>query len=367
MIIMIETGAVPHNFKQIKPSLHKTAILDGRMNFPLCLAPMVGLSHAPLRQVIRDYMPKDVVTIWPTEMLNSRKLPIENFKLVPETAKLDFETHLVPQILGNDEKYIAPSVAKLIDWGAEGIDINMGCPVQKALKHNYGVALMGDPAYAAEVVRITVKNSSVPVSVKLRAGHQNDISFLLNFVEGLVSAGASWITIHPRTAEQKRRGSADWEQIKILKQKFNIPIIGNGDVQTVDDVIQMMAQTGCDAAMSGRAFAARPWLMWQVAEKLGWPNPEGKIGRAPQTPQEEAKEYGRSLQRLLQLLLQFYPQELALRKFRFHVRTTGVWLDFGHALFSLTTKAKTATEISDEMFLFFEKELSFFERTELRQ
>src|SRR5437868_12291275 len=126
-------------------------------------------------------------------MLNSHRLPNEDFKTTPETLRAAHETELVPQILGNEEGPIGDSVKKLIhEWGAEGIDINMGCPVQKALKHNYGVALMGDPDYAARIVEMTVRNSTVPVSVKLRAapqpgsvlagGEGHDFSYLQHFV-----------------------------------------------------------------------------------------------------------------------------------------------------------------------------------------
>src|SRR4051794_21153033 len=108
-------------------------------NFPVCLAPMVGLSHLALRRLVRQYLPEGASTIWPTEMLNSRRLPLEAVGLTPETLRDPDETGLVPQILGNDETAIAQSVKRLREWGAEGIDINMGCPVQKALKHNYGV------------------------------------------------------------------------------------------------------------------------------------------------------------------------------------------------------------------------------------
>lgn len=329
---------------------------------------MVGLSHMALRVVTRDYLPAGAETLWPTEMLNSWKIPKEDLAKTPETFRAPFETGLVPQILGNEEEPIRDTVARLIDWGAEAIDINMGCPVQKALKHNYGVALMGDPAYAAEVVRMTVKHSPVPVSVKLRAGPQGDFNFLLNFVRGLEEAGASWVTLHPRTAEQKRRGSADWEQIRLLRESVSIPVIGNGDVQTAEDVFQMLEDTGCDMAMSGRALAARPWMMWQVAETLGFGAPYGREGeRAPRTPEDEGQEYGRALKKLLMILLETHGENLALRKFRFHVRTTGVWLDFGHALYSAVMTAKTGKGVQEALELFFKTQVAMTPRTQLRE
>lgn len=140
------------------------------INFPFTLAPMVGLSHVALRSLIQDYMPRSAVTYWPTEMLNSRRLPNQEVGSTPETLRTDRDQYLVPQILGNDLKYIHPSLEKLKNIQIGGVDINMGCPVSRALKHNYGVALMGDPQYAWAVVKETKSCCDVPVTVKLRAG-----------------------------------------------------------------------------------------------------------------------------------------------------------------------------------------------------
>lgn len=348
--------------------LHRP-ILGGKVNFPLCLAPMVGLTHVALREVMREYLPEDAYTIWPTEMLNSRRIPSENLEKTPETMRAEFEPGLIPQILGNEEKPIAESVKRLVEWGAEGIDINMGCPVQKALKHNYGVALMGDASYAAEVVRMTVENSNVPVSVKLRAvGSNKELDELLEFVSGLRKAGASWVCLHPRTAEQKRRGSADWNQIKYLHSVVDFPVIGNGDVQTVDDAILMLTETGCDMAMAGRGLAARPWMLWQLGEKLGMKAPRGKEGlRAPQTPEEEGAEYGRSLLKLIERSRHYFGEDLAMRKVRFYVRTTSVWLPFGNTLVGVCAKAKNIDEMILGVAKFFENVVEMSAHTDLRQ
>lgn len=338
------------------------------VNFPLCLAPMVGLSHVALRELCHEYLPEGAQTIWPTEMLNSRRLPNEKIGDTPETKKSIRDHGLVPQILGNEEHCISESVRLLQDWGAVGIDINMGCPVRKALQHNYGVSLMGDAAYAAEVVRMTKKNAHVPVSVKLRAGLQNDFSFLENFVTGLVGAGADWICLHPRTSEQMRRGRADWSQIEKLKSKISVPLIGNGDIQTLSDIEAMQESTGCDMVMSGRALAARPWLFWQLGERLGFAPPPGRANETvPSTPLEEGREYGRSLVSLLNKCEEHFGENLALRKFRFHVRTTHVWLQFGHALHAKVTSATTVAATRKTLYDFFEGPQEMVPRTDLRQ
>ncbi len=343
-------------------------ILNGQINFPICLAPMVGLSHVVLREILRDYLPEDARTIWPTEMLNSRRLPYEVLGQTPETIKTKRDCFIVPQILGNEEYEIEKSVQKLVEWGAVGIDINMGCPVQKALKHNYGVALMGDPNYAADVVKMTVRHSQVPVSVKLRAVEKNETSQLFHFVDLLVDAGASWICLHPRTAEQKRRGTADWTQIYQLKRHLNVPVIGNGDIQSADDVFRMIEETNADMVMSGRALAARPWLFWQIAEKLNFNCPEAMSGRrAPRGPYEEAQEYGRMLIRFVRLSRLYFGESMGLRKIRFFVRTTCCWIDFGQSLYSLVSKLQNTEEIENALLDFFQQEIRMFERTDLRQ
>ena len=346
------------------------------LNFPLTLAPMVGLSHVALRRLIGDYMPANASTHWPTEMLNSRRVPDENLLTTPETLRDSKETFLVPQILGNEEIPIQKSVHRLIhEWGASGIDINMGCPVQKALKHNYGVSLMGDVSYAAKVVEITKKSSSVPISVKLRAvGSSHSVKELIQFVNTLVDSGADWITLHPRTAEQKRRGQSDWTQITELKKYCSVPIVGNGDIQIADDALSMLKQTGCDKVMAGRALAARPWMVWQLGEKLGFENPLAFADlKAPRTMEEEGAEYGRALLKYIDYCEHYFmsvagaSESITLRKISYYVRITHVWLEFGHSLMSAVSVAKNLQELRLNIQNFFLNEHRMTERTELRQ
>jgi nifR3 family TIM-barrel protein len=342
-------------------------ILDNRVNFPVCLAPMVGLTHVAFRLALRRYLPEGAFTIWPTEMLSSRRLPNEQMNQSLETKRADSETGLVPQILGNEENQIARSVKKLEDWGAEGIDINMGCPVAKALRHNYGVSLMGDVNYAREIVAMTVRNTGLPVAVKLRAGIQNDPKFLIEFVQGLENAGASWLCLHPRLAAQKRRGYADWSQIKLIRDNLRIPVIGNGDVQTTEDVNQMLNETSCDMVMIGRALTARPWLLWQVGRQLGFSDPEAMRGRLlPQNPEDEGAEFGRHLLFLLEQFRIYIPEPLGVRKFMFYLTNSHPWLEFGHSLHANCSRAATYNELYASIEIFFKTPQSMSARTDLR-
>jgi tRNA-dihydrouridine synthase len=337
------------------------------VNFPVALAPMVGLSHCGLRALGRHYLPEGAITFWPTEMLNSRRLMREDLGFTEETLRTAEDDHLVPQLLGNEERPIAESIARLETWGIAGVDINMGCPVSKALRHNYGVALMGDSNYAAEVVRIATRATKKPVSVKLRAGLEADPQALFIFVKKLEAAGARYITLHPRLAGQKRRGFADWKMIRQVREQLSIPVVGNGDVQTADDVFAMMEQTGCQQVMVGRALVARPWLFWQVGERLGFAPPKGRTGPAPVTPIEEGAEYGRSLDFLLSCLALQFPPDVALRKFRFHLKTSHVWLKFGHALWAAVCGQKTVEGIARELRKFFATPQEMSPTTALRE
>lgn len=343
-------------------------LLGGRVNFPVSLAPMVGLSHVALRLMVQRYLPEGALTFWPTEMLSSWRLPREEVGRTAETLRGPSETMLVPQILGNEEEPIRESVARLVDWGAEGVDINMGCPVKKALRHNYGVALMGDADYAAEVVRMTVRSSRVPVSVKLRAGLQNDLEYLVRFVRGLEDAGASWITLHPRLGAMKRRGSADWSQIRLVRESVGIPVVGNGDVQCADDVFAMLDVSGCDAVMVGRALAARPWMLWQVGERLGFGAPVAFAGqRAPVGGLEEGAEFGRASLFLIDELEKHFAWEAGFTRFKFHLRMTVGWLEFGHHLSASCSRAKGYSELRDTVAVFFSSPQKMSARTHLRE
>ncbi len=302
------------------------------VEFPLLLAPMVGLSHVALRDALRPYFPRgnDKKTLWATEMLNSRRLPDQILGETPETLKSEFDLGLYPQILCNEERYISKSIPKLEAWGAKAIDINMGCPVKKALKHNYGVSLMGDINYAHEVVATVKKYATVPISVKLRAGLQADKSFLLDFCHALKDAGADWLILHPRLAEQKRKGNADWGQIKLLQDSIDLPIIGNGDIQEFEDISQMREETGCQATMLGRVLTAKPWIVTKYAQSLGCQLDEFQQDILTKTKDDYAKLYGDFVIGYIQACFHYYEKKQALKRIRFFLKVGHVWLNFGH-------------------------------------
>jgi tRNA-dihydrouridine synthase len=336
--------------------------LDELSPHPVMLAPMVGLTHYAVRDSLHDFLPEGARALWPTEMLNSRRIPSQLPNENPEIYFYDSANGLCPQLLANEEEFIRMSVPRLENWGAAAIDINMGCPVRKALKHNYGVALMGDPAYAAEVVRMTASRAKVPVSVKLRAsgvpkdGEKHDFDYLLRFIGGLVDAGASWITLHPRSAEQGRKGSADWSVIARLKKELKIPIIGNGDVEVASDIDAMVEKSGCDRVMIGRALMAKPWLLSR------------KPGSTEPIPDnfEQHELYGRFMKGVVRRMKERYPIEAGLRRIRFLAVYSRPYVEFGEYLYGRTMAAKTYEDLEASFEKFFATKQRILDRTSLR-
>ena len=294
--------------------------------FPFFIAPMVGLSHVAFRELIKSYTPQNLNVIRFTEMLSTRRIPNEKLESTHELRTAQDESFFIPQLLGNEEKYIAPSIEKLSQKNPFGFDINMGCPVSHTLKHNWGVRLMGNIEYAADIVKITKKYSPVPVSVKLRGGadKEEDENYLLSFTSALEQNGADFLTIHARTRAQKHKGDANWGLVSRVRDKLSIPVIANGNIQTASDAIGVIKNFGCDGAMIARAACARPWILWQIAEDLNnFTTPVGFENRkAPRTPEEESVEYIEACLRFLSILkFYFKEEEYILDRFRFFVVT----------------------------------------------
>ncbi|MEY4065105.1 MAG: hypothetical protein RIR26_1313 [Pseudomonadota bacterium] len=338
------------------------------LSFPFLVAPMVGLSHVAFRELIRSYTPPDLHPLTFTEMLSTRRLPDEKLSTTNELKTAPGEKYFVPQLLGNEEEYIAPSVLKLTTVDPWGFDINMGCPVSHTLRHNWGVRLMGDKDYASRVVSWTKKHTQRPVSVKLRGGQgeNESLDYLLEFTSSLENAGADWLTIHPRPRAQQHKGTANWSLVREVARARKIPVVANGDIQTAEDALRLLQEFQADGAMIARAATARPWIMWQIAQKLKITQPPAgrTADECPWTSEDEGREYIRASLKLLSLMNEYFPQEdYKLEKFRFFAATGARWYQFGHAFWKMTTKAKSTAELEDAIRSFGEKyENPSFER-----
>ena len=222
----------------------------------LRLAPMAGVTNAPFRLVCREAG----AGLLTSEEIDARALVMGNGKTEALARYLPEERPLVMQLLGNDPDVLAEAARRLQAAGADGIDLNMGCPVAKIVAKGQGSALMRDPLGAAVVLRTLRKAVSVPLTIKIRGGWDDRALNAVEIARVGEAEGVDAITVHPRTRSQQFTGRAPWEIIASVVAAVRVPVTGNGDVRSVDDARAMMAATGCVAVMIGRGALGRPWV-----------------------------------------------------------------------------------------------------------
>jgi nifR3 family TIM-barrel protein len=227
----------------------------------VALAPMAGVTDASYRQFIKKIAPQTVVY---TEFLSTDALAF-GAKKTMEMLQFDpsIERPFIVQVFGHDPDHFLKAAKIIEELGADGIDINMGCPAAKVVSSCSGSALIKDPKLAAELVHATVKAVKIPVSVKTRLGWDKKDG-LVQFCQELVDAGASALAIHGRRFCDKFTGKADWDPIYELKRNVSVPVIGNGDIATVDDALEKIGNL--DGIMVGRATWGNPWLLKEITE-----------------------------------------------------------------------------------------------------
>lgn len=200
-----------------------------------------------------------------TEMVSAKGLFYNDEKTKLLTKIADEERPTAIQIFGSDAE-IMGKVAKNISETADIIDINMGCPAPKVVKNDDGSKLMLNPELVGEIARSVVQNSDVPVTVKIRKGWDDEHVNAVEVAQILEDSGVSAIAIHGRTRQQFYSGKADWDIIKAVKQKVEVPVIGNGDVVDFESAEKMLEYTNCDAIMVGRAALGNPWIFKEIIE-----------------------------------------------------------------------------------------------------
>ncbi len=182
------------------------------------------------------------------------------------------------QIFGSQPDIMAETARIAHEMGADLIDINMGCWVPKVCKTGSGAALLKDPEAAVKIVEAVVRAVPVPVTVKVRAGWEHSQFAAPDLARRFQDAGAQMITLHARFAKQGFDGEADWNLIRAMREAVQVPLIGNGDVRTGADAVRMLAETGCDGVMVGRAAIANPWAMRSIRCALtGEPEPPAPV------------------------------------------------------------------------------------------
>ena len=258
------------------------------------LSPMAGVTDLPFRLICKQ---KGCGMLY-TEMINAKALCYDD-ENTKKMLRMDKDEHPVAvQIFGSDPEFMGKAAIIMNQYPNEILDINMGCPAPKVIKNGDGSALMRNPKLAAEVLTAVVKNSEKPVTLKIRKGWDDDSVNAVEIAKIAEECGISALAIHGRTREQYYSGKADWDIIKEIKESISIPVIGNGDVFEIDDAINMLEKTNCDAIMIGRGAQGNPWIFkrinhyMQTGEILPNPTAEEKINTAIEHMKLAVAEHG---------------------------------------------------------------------------
>jgi tRNA-dihydrouridine synthase B len=269
------------------------------------LAPMAGITDLPFRTIVRSFG----CGMAYTEMISAVGLVRKTGKTLRYIESNASDRPLGIQVFGNDPETLAEAASTAEGYGADLIDLNMGCPVKKVTKTGAGAALMQDPLHAEAVMREMRKATSLPLTVKIRSGWNARRTNAVEIGRIAEDSGFDAVTLHPRTADQGYSGRADWGLIGNLKESLRIPVIGNGDIRTPQDAAAMLSETGCDAVMVGRGALGNPWLIANIISYIG----NGGIS-LPSLPEREAV-----IIRHLGLAADFFGEHVGIRDFRKHL------------------------------------------------
>ena len=235
-----------------------------RLESPVILAPMAGVTDKPFRLLCRQLGASLAVS----EMTSANPRLRGSLK---SQQRMDFSNEPGPvgvQIAGHDPQLLADAARYSMDRGAQIIDINMGCPAKKVCNVAAGSALLRDEALVGRILDAVVRAVPVPVTLKIRTGYTREQRNAVTVARMAESAGIAAIAVHGRTREDLFSGSAEYDSVAAVKAAVGIPVIANGDIDTAEKARRILQHTGCDAVMIGRAAQGRPWIFRDIAHYL---------------------------------------------------------------------------------------------------
>lgn len=228
------------------------------------LAPMASVADRAYRSMCKDYGACYLVS----EMVSAKGICFTEYKATDLLTIKQSEHPMAIQLFGSEPDYFVKALPIVLKYKPDIIDINMGCPVPKVTSNGGGCSLMRNPGLAAEIVTVTVRNSPIPITVKIRKGWDDNSINAVEFSKKMQDCGASAIIIHGRTKTQMYSGCADWDIIAKVKKSVDIPVIASGDVTSPETAKALYQKTGADLIMIGRGSYGKPWLFQQISDYL---------------------------------------------------------------------------------------------------